>query len=177
MANHCYNFITFEGENVGAVKKAIDNYKNYEYFCDFVRGETGQEPLEEKDPYRYGTRWIDFYVEYVSETEINVIGESAWSPPTGMVQAFCEAFNLDGYISFEESGNNFGGCARYDANGEELEFREVPYLEWIYEDDREYFFNRIIEDYRDDAYESIDELLETIKFVSDEDKQFIISEL
>lgn len=82
MANHCYNWISFHGEkeSLDKLAKALDTYKDFDYFKDWVDSMIEYTPPkdDERVYYHYGTRWFDFEVDDNGDNNLLVRGDSAW---------------------------------------------------------------------------------------------------
>jgi hypothetical protein len=174
MANHCYNYIVFKGADIEKLKEAFKLYKQTEYFDDFVHLATGKQIEEEKDPYKYGSRWFDFETELVDSETLIVSGDSAWSPVEGMTEAFCEHFNVSARIEFEECGNDFGGYSEYDERGNITDSLTTTYAEWSYIQDSDSAIQRLIEDIEDGGLNKED-IYDMISHITEEDKEYIIN--
>ena len=153
MANHCYNFISLNGDNKSIkelAKRLTDTYDKFHYlngWCDYVlkiRDDFNYIKEEDKrDYHHYGSKWFDFDV-YVDDNCITIQGASAWSPMVKFTEDLCEVYNLSGSIEYEESGCDFGGYAVYIGE-EEVDSGEFTYMEWKYRSDLTYWMEDMIE--------------------------------
>ena len=153
MTNHCYNFISLNGDNKSIkelAKRLTDTYDKFHYlngWCDYVlkfRDDFNYIQEEDKrDYYHYGSKWFDFNV-YVDDNYITIQGDSAWSPMVKFTEDLCEVYNLSGSIEYEESGCDFGGYASYIGE-EKIDSGDFTYMEWKYRDDLTYWMENMIE--------------------------------
>jgi hypothetical protein len=108
MANWCWNYITFSGEekNIENLKKLIDKTVEQEE-------KTGSGQL------LFGLEGeLDGYMFSLNNNEDGTITfESRWSPiPQDMVR-IAQLFDLTFTYEYEESGNALYGCYTYDSQG------------------------------------------------------------
>lgn len=183
MANYCYNWMSFTGSSSSIKElkeKAFGSYGDYKYFTKWVDGVIGKETKKDFDAYEYGTRWFEFDIEECDE-EIVVCGDSAWSPPIEMAQAFCKHFNVECIIEYEESGNDFGGRASISNDGLVVSVEDYTYREWRYIQDEQCAIENLIEDLEDglsEGYvESVEEFLSEHPYLIDSHKKEIIEEV
>jgi len=153
MANHCYNFISLNGDNKSIkelAKRLTDTYDKFHYlngWCDYVlkiRDDFNYIKEEDKRDYcHYGSKWFYFDV-CVEDNCITIQGDSAWSPMVKFTEDLCEVYNLSGSIEYEEPGWDFGGYASYIGE-EEIDSGEFTYMEWKYRNDLSYWMEDMIE--------------------------------
>lgn len=188
MANYCYNWMSFQGDEASIKElkeKAFGTYGDYEYLTKWVNGVIGKETKENFDTYEYGTRWFDFDVNMETFDDklydLVVTGDSAWSPPIEMAQAFCNHFNVECTIEYEESGNDFGGSTSINKDGELVDVQDYTYREWRYIQDAPSAIENLIEDLEfelgEGYVESVEEFLAEHPYLSDNDKKEIIEEI
>lgn len=184
MANHCWNWVCFEGDKDALTKlknKVEESTKTTEYFNEQAEIVLGKSYLEENTSIYdvYGTRWweIDNIEESEDGCSLIVSGSSAWSPPCEYVRLISELYGLNATIEFEEMGNDFGGREVYES-GEVTSAESMTYSEWIYNEDAGYAVERFLEDLEDNLefYKTSRDLLKEIEHMSDEHKKEVLDE-
>lgn len=124
MANYCSNWVTFSGkkENLQKLHDALRyaeslNAENdgliwYETFYAALGLDV---PTEQTDVYdMFGSKWLHIDDIDVYDTELELIGSSAWSPVVPFVALLCEKFKLTAKGEYDESGCDFGGFYSVD---------------------------------------------------------------
>ena len=145
MANHCYNHVSFQGENkaLRELQNKFDKYEECKYFQEFGNYVLGLKELgdvtwkENEDHYGYGTKWWDFEIEerdFHYSTEMTVMGDSAWSPPMELIVQICIKYKLTAEMEYEETGMDFAGIVNMDETGI-TSHREMSAHEYSYEND------------------------------------------
>ena len=168
MANYCYNNIHLEGDERSIKEledRLTDTYDKFKYlngWCDYVlkiRDDFDYNFDEDKRGYYYyGSRWFDFDVED-SENELQISGDSAWSPLEKFTEELCKVYNLIGIIEYSEAGCDFAGIIEFDSNGETSR-QEFTYSEYEYKHlDRDYWIENQIEWLQDASKEDIDDFI------------------
>lgn len=135
MANNCLNTITIQKNKLTKVfEERYLKIKDKEKFSLFKI----MANMEVKDT---GQKW-DVDLEEanlkIGKNEITMCFDTAWSPSLDFSQKVSKLYKTEVEHSYEESGMDFGGYARYES-GKELEAKEVSYLEWVFDsgdDDR-----------------------------------------
>lgn len=184
MANHCWNWVCFEGDKNALTKlknKIEESTKTTEYFNKQAEIVLGKSYLEENTSIYdvYGTRWWE--VENIEESEdgcsLIVSGSSAWSPPCEYVRLISQLYGLNATIEFEEMGCDFGGREVYE-NGDVTSAESMTHSEWTYKQDAEYAVERFLEDleYNIELYEDIQSLLADITHMSAEHQEEIVNQ-
>jgi hypothetical protein len=145
MANICFNSIEIFGESK-AIKKIKSKYKD--------------EILED-----------DIYSD--GETELKFRYESRWAPPIDLIQELSN-FGVIVECIYDECGANMCGKFAYK-NGEKVFEIDFTYLEGMYN-----FVEwcNFLEDevmWRLDNYEDVDEFMEDFPFVTDDEREELIS--
>jgi len=173
MANNCYNWVSIQGDDdtLDILESRMKDYDKFDNLTDWTNHILGKKVFDRtKDsPYDVvGTRWwdIDWHASDREEGYITIQGDSAWGPPTLLMELLSERFNLEIKIEFEESGSDFGGYCTYDGSGL-LEDYTVPYRQWIYEQDSSHYLERFVEEV--EYYESLEDVLNEHHFVSKRD--------
>lgn len=181
MANYCFNNITFYGEkeNLNKLKKALSTYPKCEYFTLWVREETGQPIPEEGEInyYEFGTKWFEFEITQEDDATVYVSGDSAWSPPVGMVEAFCKAFQLSAEIEYEEPGMDFAGKVYVDENGERIEEFQTTYLLWRYQEDKVWLLESLVDDFECGNFTDMEDFIEHIKELPEDFKKEVYEKI
>jgi hypothetical protein len=175
MANNCGNWINISGINKETIAKIgtwVESYNEFNYVGNWVNSlipissleyvlapARSLAPLSNKvipqDAYDYGGRWFEAGVDSAEETEMQISGDSAWSPMLGMCKIISEVFECTVNICYEESGNGFGGETEYVNGVEDIKF-DGSYTGYLY---YEQGIHRLIENYEwvedKDDYDSI----------------------
>lgn len=162
MANYCWNraLITGPKETLDIIEERFKKYHEMKdfTFTEFSRMVLGFDPEvvpehETNDElfsriYRYGTKWWDFDIER-GDDWMNIIGDSAWSPPIGLLTMMTNVFDVKIEGEYSESGCDFGGF--YTMENGECEDNEMTYFEYELESDRDNAIGRLIDDINDDC--------------------------
>lgn len=183
MANHCYNFVSIEGdpdvlqfiENI--IEKADGSSANY--FVDFCDKVLQKKPrTDQADTYNdYGTKWWEQEVSLVEGDDSMVIqGDSAWGPPANFIEELCKEYGLTATLEYEEPGCDFAGIIKYDSTGE-IEHEEMTYHEYSYRNDASYWIENLAYSLHGDEMEDILAELKSISYASDEDKKLVIEQI
>jgi hypothetical protein len=62
----------------------------------------------------YGTKWWDFEAEIDEDcTELTICGDSAWAPPSHLLQKISEHYPVEISLEYEEGGCDFAGTATF----------------------------------------------------------------
>ncbi len=129
MPNHCNNYVTFTFDTESEAKELADwMAKEDNGFCEYFRpmpkeleGTTapspeGQPIVDGVDNWydwrnRYwGTKWGDYDQDVTLDGEtVQIIFQSAWSPPIELYNYVCENLDVAVYASYEEMGSDFAG--------------------------------------------------------------------
>lgn len=181
MANNCYNWMIFTGDKTSIdrlEKEAFGTCNKYDYFTEWVNSVVNEKTEKKFDPYAYGTRWFRAELSNTGNGELIVNGDSAWSPPIGMAQAFCSHFGLECEFEYEESGNDFGGKTTINSKGNVVEEENYSYREWRYIQDSDSAISNIIEDIQYDmlqgCFESLEDSLKDMDYLSKGDRNRIM---
>ena len=145
MANYCYNNIHLEGDEVSIKElkdRLTDTYDKFKYlngWCDYVlkiRDDFDYNFDKDKRDYcYYGSKWFDFDFDVEdSENELQISGDSAWSPLEKFTEELCKVYNLTGSIEYSEPGMDFAGITKFDFNGKTSE-ESWSYDEYQYRED------------------------------------------
>jgi hypothetical protein len=133
MANNCWNWVEFSGENCPQITARIEKFNAEEYTVDAYRAllpdgvELSDDQIMNDNP-----KWlsIEHYDDF--DDSLTFYGDSAWNPPSGLVQLICKYWNVSARVEFEECGNDFGGFEKYNEQGCLVESLTVPYKHWRY---------------------------------------------
>tara|TARA_B110000503_G_C7033752_1_gene365170 strand:- start:375 stop:938 length:564 start_codon:yes stop_codon:yes gene_type:complete len=186
MANNCYNEIILEGnkESIQELRDRLtDTYDKFNYlngWCDYVlkvRDDFDYNFEEDKrDHYFYGSRWFNFDIEGDSN-DIQLRGDSAWSPMEKFVEEICKVYNLIGSIEYSEEGCDFAGITEFDSDGE-TKREEYSYEEYEYIYGTDSWVERNIEFLEGESKEDIDDFVkEASKYASKEHIYEILAKL
>lgn len=159
MANHCWNNVTIEGKPdvLAKLQVLFNNYNNFDYmvnWCNTFFPNMENKPDDASDYLFYGTRWWEFDCDMISDTTLQISGDSAWGPPEEFIQLISEHYNVECEITFAESGMDFAGRRTWQ-NGELIDRLDQTYSQYTY-DDRG--IHGLIEEYLydEDCFESYD---------------------
>lgn len=189
MANYCWNWVQIEGskKSIETVVSRMKDYDNFDNLTDWGNHIIGSEVFD-KDASVYdniGTRWWDIqWDQDISKSDsedlhyITFVGDSAWSPPTHLLEEIAKTFSLEIRIEFEEPGMSFGGYCEYNKDGL-IEDYTVEYNQWVYEQDPNAFFERFQEDLEDGVYNdyTVKDINKDYPFLSEEHREYIIKTL
>jgi len=124
MPNYCSNWVSFSGkkESLQKLHDALRHAESlnaendgliwYETFYAALGLDVPSEPTDVYD--MFGSKWLDIDDIDVYDTELNLIGSSAWSPVVPFVALLCEKFNLTAKGEYDGSGCDFGGFYSVD---------------------------------------------------------------
>lgn len=139
MANHCWNHVTIEGTQdvLAKLEVLLNNYENYESLVDWSNTffpNMENKPTDPSDYLFYGTRWWEFDCVMISDTTLEISGNSAWSPPEELIRLISEHYQVECRINFRESGCDFAGKRTWQ-NGECIDRIDQTYSEHVYDED------------------------------------------
>lgn len=187
MANHCYNYGYFEG-NAKQISKLITALETErakqlkEEYTDKgveIPSYTAVEGIslwagnyslilsEEADEYTkpdydvynlYGSKWFECEWEQYSDTEVQLVGDSAWSPMLPFFQKICIKYQLEGHGNYAESGMDFAGEFTIDKKGN-LTNNEMSYQQYEADNNPDSFFNNVLYLISDGDFNTFDEVL------------------
>ena len=136
MANNCWNSVTiteFKKEDFPKLLNFFkeDNYEKFNYFTDWSESILSDENKIDTSEmehfwkaYAYGTKWwdIDYNTLEEESTEESIIvnGDTAWSPPSALLEALSSEFDCKIESEYEEEGLDFGGHIIYKSGGKEI---------------------------------------------------------
>lgn len=138
MANHCWNNVTIEGKPdvLAKLEVLFNDYENHDYMVDWCNTffpNMENKPSDKSDHLFYGTRWWEFTCEMISDTTLQISGDSAWGPPEELIQLISEHYQVECEITFSESGMDFAGKRTYQ-NGECIDRLDQSYSEHVYDE-------------------------------------------
>lgn len=171
MANNCYNFATFTGseEAISKLFSKLSQYNScigYTEMLDII----GAPDREKTDVYDdMGTKWFEMMATNDTPTDIQVSGDSAWSPPLGFYKQICIAYNVSVYAEYEECGNDFGGWYECSADGIEVD-RCTTYFKFCLENDRNFAIENILQNIDGGCYESEEDISEELSLLDPEEQ-------
>lgn len=180
MANNCWNWVHISGpkETLDIIEERFNKY--YEMkdftFTEFSRMVLGFDPevVPEHETnnelfnriYRYGTKWWDFDIEMRGDDWMNIIGDSAWSPPLGLLTMMTNVFDVKIEGEYSEPGCDFGGF--YTIENGECEDNEMTYFEYELESDRKEAIGRLIDQINEEWFD--------FKYAEDNYKKYLTEE-
>ena len=163
MANNCYNIITFEGdiEKLNKLRDIILPFIKtglyYENYKDFFANE--QVFIDEYEDYDFSQehpKWFHPEEPHILDGELNLYGDSAWTPVTEFVGIISHVYKVSARITFEEQGMNFAGEQVYKEEGVCLIDDEYTYWEWLFKKGDFYDEFAYNAEYLDDLDEFLD---------------------
>jgi hypothetical protein len=156
MANNCWNRVEITGpkETLDIIEGRFKKYKDWKgTFTEFSRMVLGLEPevIPEHETlndafnrmYTYGTKWWDFEIDG-DDGWLQISGDSAWSPPLGLLTMMTKVFDVKIEGEYGESGCDFGGF--YTIENGVCDDNEMTYFEYELECDRNNAIDRLIVD-------------------------------
>jgi len=177
MANCCYNYITFNSDDVKKINKIVEFFNSYGQFGSttdwgdsVIKGEYKIDDRVGNSFNKYGSRWLIFDLDVSNDgLELTISGDSAWTPMEALVGGLCYTFGVDGRIEYSEPGCDFGGMASFDREGVINEFIQMSYSEWMYHCDGSEWVNESL--YYDlecqiDDYDTFDEFIKEYPFIN-----------
>ena len=136
MANNCFNYVSFSGENeilkkieekFNALKNEGLNYENYHKLFE--------SDMDMSD-YDFSDELPKWYhpddVEFINDNILYINGDSAWTPVTELVGLISEKYKVSANINYEEQGNNFAGEETYNEEGLCILSEEHTYWEGLF---------------------------------------------
>jgi hypothetical protein len=156
MANDCTFYTTISGdpEKIAKLSNRFGEsgrigLGDYDNFFD--------EPAT--DGFEWGSKWMDFYTEYDEGSDMLIVqGDTAWQPISGLWQRISEKYDLFVETSYSEPGCGFAGKDEWN-NGEHTLCEESTYMEHLYHNDSEYFWEEIKNNV---TYMELDELIDDL---------------
>lgn len=126
----------------------------------------------------FGTKWDvsldDCNIEYTDDC-ITMSPLTAWSPPTDFLSNLCRMYGVTAWISFQEPGADFYGVCDIDESGE-MDEETYPYVEGYYHHDKESFWDGIIDNEMEFAYDvdkEPEEFSQGFSFCTNEEREKI----
>jgi hypothetical protein len=183
MANHCWNYAVFTGEEsklkqlINSLEKTRIDFKQERELPEetaWIYGLNGHIVLGtappkvradggyEIDSYEaYGSKWFDCHWT-VAEKEgkivsVDIQGDSAWSPMLPLFEKICLRMKLKCYGNYEEPGMDFAGEFEFDEDGE-VSHTEMSYREYQAENNPDAFWENLIENIDEGYFESIEDV-------------------
>ena len=156
MANYCWNraLITGPKETLNIIEERFKKYDDWQStFTEFSRMVLGLDPevVPEHETsnemfnriYTYGTKWWEFEIDG-DDDWLELRGDSAWSPPLGLLTMMTNVFDIRIEGEYSEPGCDFGGF--YTMENGECEDNEMTYFEYELVSDRKEAIGRLIND-------------------------------
>ena len=157
MANYCWNraLITGPKETLNIIEERFKKYDEMQdfTFTEFSRMVLGldSEVVPEHETinkmfnriYTYGTKWWEFEIDRDDEW-LELRGDSAWSPPLGLLTMMTNVFDIRIEGEYSEPGCDSGGF--YTIENGECEDNEMTYFEYELVSDRKEAIGRLIND-------------------------------
>lgn len=179
MANNCWNWVKITGpkETLDIIEERFEKYYEMQdfTFTEFSRMVLGFDPevIPEHETlndafnrmYRYGTKWWDFNIDRGDEW-LELCGDSAWSPPLGLLTMMTKVFDVKIEGEYSESGCDFGGF--YTIENGVCDDHEMTHFEYELASDRENALNRLIEDMNEDFID--------LKYAEEHNKPYLTEE-
>ena len=163
MANDCWNRVVLKGDEsklknilkkIESQENGIFNYENYNTLFDSdVSDIQGDE---------WGSKRFTPYAT-IEDGELIITGDSAWTPMIGLFEAICVEWEVNGELTYEESGYDFAGRICWDTNGVITEHTEWTYWEKMFLFDKENFYEEA--GFRMEVSDSFDEFMEGLSIL------------
>ena len=164
MANYCWNraLITGPKETLNIIEERFKKYDEMQdfTFTEFSRMVLGldSEVVPEHETvnemfsriYIYGTKWWEFEIDRDDEW-LELRGDSAWSPPLGLLTMMTNVFDIRIEGEYSESGCDFGGF--YTMENGECEDNEMTYFEYELASDRKEAIGRLIDQINEEWFD------------------------
>jgi len=195
MANHCYNYVSGTGstQDLTRLQAIVTILKEKEIPLDdfvscwsqiypmFFTQLSTQEKEEGFDVYQdWGSKWFEATFEISPETqEINIFGDSAWSPVLPFFAKLCTEYNLELEGYYEEPGMDFAGTFTIDKNGDVID-NQTTYRHHEAQENPEGYWMRIIEDIEEGVFKTVEEIYDRLTedsfIINEKDKEEIEDE-
>jgi len=184
MTNWVGNFIKITGtkSNLDVLKGKLTEQKDESInFMEYLIG-LGDIP----DNY-YEKGWYDYNVKRfgtkcdipfsqlelkIEEDLISIVAGSAWSPIIPFLSKLCERYNVDAINDYYEPRSGFGGRAEIDSCGRDF-VHHCSYMEAVFLYENWSFWEQVSEMIEEEQYETFEELMDELEFLSEEDKEKI----
>jgi len=184
MANHCWNYAVFTGEEsklkqlIASLDKArvefIEKERDLHDQSVWIYGLNGHivlgsAPPKERpdgshdiDSYEaYGSKWFDCHWSVAEQdgkiVSVDLQGDSAWSPMLPLFEKICRRMKLSCYGNYEESGMDFAGEFEFDPDGE-VSHTEMTYRAYQAENNPDAFWENVIENIDEGYFDSIQDV-------------------
>jgi len=184
MANHCWNYAVFSGEEsklkqlIASLGKARAEFieKERDLYDQSVwiyalNGHIvlGLAPPKENsdgsydiDSYEaYGSKWFDCHWSVGEQdgkiVSVDLQGDSAWSPMLPLFEKICKRMKLSCYGNYEESGMDFAGEFEYDSNGE-VSHVQMTYREYQAENNPDWFWENMVENIEEGYFDTFEDV-------------------
>jgi len=185
MANHCYNFVTFSGNEKGLKQLVSCLKKTRVAFMEterelpegnvWVYGLNAHMILGSRPPKKdadgnysldvysdYGSKWFDCEWD-VTEVDgkiesVTLQGDSAWSPMLPLFEKIAKRMKLNGDGNYEEPGMDFAGEFEVSPDGL-CSHREMTYREYLAENNPNCFWEDVLNSIDDGHFKTLDDVL------------------
>jgi hypothetical protein len=185
MANHCWNYAVFSGEErklkqlIGSLNKVREDFgKEVRELYDnnaWIYASNGHILLGTPPPQKnsdgnlvdfdvydeYGSRWFDCMWDVIKEgtkiTSVELQGDSAWSPMLPLFEKICKRMNLKCYGNYSEPGMDFAGDFEMDSTGI-VSHEPKSYREYLAESNPDLYWEDIVNWITDGYYDSVEEI-------------------
>lgn len=188
MANNCWNWVKITGpkETLDIIEERFKKYNEMQdfTFTEFSRMVLGLEPevVPEHETlndvfdrmYTYGTKWWDFEIDG-DDDWLQISGDSAWSPPLGLLTMMTNVFDIRIEGEYSESGCNFGGF--YTIENGVCDDNEMTYFEYELECDRKEAINRLIDDMNEGFIDPQYAEKHNMPYLTDEEWNEVLTEI
>lgn len=127
MANNCWNYIVFSG----------DENKLKEMFNEINEDDYDELNKNELDL----PRWFEMEID---KDGFIISGDSAWNPPLNYTKLLCEKYKVYAEHEYAESGNGFAGYYDCDPDGNDSD-RQLDYRDYIFEQGFDVWWHEYVE--------------------------------
>ena len=93
----------------------------------------------------------------LEDGQLLITGDSAWTPMIGLFETICVEWELEGELTYEESGYDFAGKICWDTNGVITEHIEWTYWEKMFLFDIDNFYEEV--GFKMECSDSFDEFI------------------
>jgi hypothetical protein len=190
MANHCWNYAEFSGEEKKLKQLLASLEKTRQAFIETERALhnenvliyalnghmiLGTPPPKQKpdgsydiDAYTaYGSRWFDCEWDIQHDEGVLIAvtlqGSSAWSPMLPFFEKICKRMKLECHGNYEESGMDFAGEFEIGPDGI-YEHTQMSYREYEAENNPDQFWENMVENIEEGYFDTIEDVY--IEFTS-----------
>jgi len=159
MANNCWNNVTITG-NLDTLKKIESKFKSLEgeiltYMNYNKLFDTDVSDVEGED---WGPKWFTPSVS-LEDNKLFIKGDSAWMPTIPLFELISDEYEVDCYMSFEETGMDFAGEMKWE-KGDLVYNYDYTSWEFRYLNNKDEFYEEA--EYAVVCYDSVNEWVHSL---------------